>query len=110
MAGLVKRENTLFFNKRKQTTFDWKFLDRLIKENFYIGGTDIVVFNLAGVHDQCINLFTSSNPEITITAGTQFAQHRGPEKSSLGHFNLRGNGAGCAGYDGRCIRASRSPL
>ena len=54
--ALVKRENTLFFNKRKETTFDYEFMDQLICENFYVGGTDLVVFKLAGAYDQFKNM------------------------------------------------------
>ena len=79
--ALVKRENTLFFNKRKETTFDYEFMDQLICENFYVGGTDLVVFKLAGAYDQFKNILLSSMPHVTFTAGSTFAQQRGPKKA-----------------------------
>ena len=79
--ALVKRENTLFFNKRKETTFDYEFMDQLICENFYVGGTDLVIFKLAGSWNQYNNLLLSSMTHVTFTAGSTFAQQRGPKKA-----------------------------
>ena len=63
MPGLVPRTNTLFLNKRKETTFDFLFMDKIIREGFYIGGTDLVVYKTLGTYNQCINTVSDSNPE-----------------------------------------------
>jgi hypothetical protein len=61
MPGLVPRTNTLFLNKRKETTFDFLFMDKIIREGFYIGGTDLVVYKALGTYDQCINIVSAGS-------------------------------------------------
>lgn len=81
MPGLVPRTNTLFLNKRKQTTFDFLFMDRIIREGFYVGGTDLLVYKTLGTYDQFKNIVSSSNPEQVFSAGSEFSNRYVVEKA-----------------------------
>ena len=82
MAGNVSRSNTLFFNKRKATTFDFDFMDRIIRESFYIGGTDLVVYKVLGTYNQFKSVVNNSNPEQTFSAfSVSETPRRAPEKA-----------------------------
>lgn len=86
MSGLVKRSNTLFFNKRKQTTFDWKFMDGIIREGFYIGGTDLHVYKYIGNYNQYETVVSKSNPDQSFESFSTPASHRGVEKAFDGNM------------------------
>jgi len=84
MAGNVSRSNTLFFNKRKGTTFDFGFMDKIIRESFYIGGTDLVVYRALGTYNQLKNIVSSSNPEQSFSA---FSTSETPRREAKKAFN-----------------------
>jgi len=82
MAGNFRRSNTLFFNKRKATTFDFEFMDKIIRESFYIGGTDLVVHRTLGTYNQFKNIVSSSNPNQSLSAFSTFeSPRRDPDKA-----------------------------
>lgn len=76
----IPRGNSLFFNKRKNTTHDWKFMDRIIRETFYVGGTDLHIYKLIGSHSQFDNMISSANPNLEFTATNVYADHRDATK------------------------------
>jgi len=77
----VQRSNTLFFNKRKDTGNDWKFVDRLIREMLYAGGTDLNVYTYDGVFDQYKDVTGGSNRTQVFSGSPATKPYRSPEEA-----------------------------
>lgn len=77
----VTRSNTLFFNKRKSTGFDYNFIDDQIRQKLYVGGTDLNVYKVLGTHDQYKDVTDKSNVSQNFSATASSLAHRGADKA-----------------------------
>jgi len=60
-------------------------MDRIIREGFYTGGTDLHIYKLIGNHNQYENVAFASNPDLDIFATNEYAAHRRGEKAFDGN-------------------------